>query len=50
VGTTQLNIRPLAQTSFSTTGWGIRWKRSGLVHCARSETVRRKRLSHCQVF
>ena len=25
--------------------WGTRWKRSGLVHCARSETVWSKRLS-----
>jgi len=28
----------------------LRWKRSGIVHCARSETVWRKWLSHCQVF
>jgi len=46
----QLIFCPLAQTSISATGWGIRWKRSGLVHCARSEIVWSKWLSHCQVF
>jgi len=30
--------------------WGIRWKRSGLVHCAGSDTVWSKRLIHCQVL
>ena len=41
---------PLTKISISAVGWGIRWKRSGLVHCARSETVCSKWLSHCQVF
>jgi len=37
VGSIELNFRPLDQTSTSTTGWRIRWKR--LVHCTGSETV-----------
>ena len=50
LGSVQLNFCPLAQTSISATGWEIRGKCSGLVHCARSKTVRSKWRSHCQVF
>jgi len=43
-------FRPLVQTSSYANGWKIRWRRSGLIQCGRSETIWSKWLSHCQVF